>query len=511
MCGVIAVAGTDDVIQDLYDGLLLLQHRGQDAAGIMTYNEQFHLKKGNGLVREVFHMKSLLRLRGRMGIGHVRYPTAGCNSEFEAQPFFVNTPFGIALAHNGNLTNAETLRKELLTKEFRHLITQSDSEVLLNVFSVALTKERPHVLSPECVFRAVQRVMRKCTGAFSVVALIGGHPSTLQSSPDGSCGGIVAFRDPYGIRPLQIGSRKGAHGIEYMVASENTAMQALGFTFLRDVRPGEAIFIDHQNTVHYHQCSKGTLSPCLFEWVYLSMPDSTLDGVNVYKARVRMGEYLAEHIRESGIHIDSVIPIPDTGRPMATGVADALHIRYREGFIKNRYIGRTFIMPGQHVRQRNLRFKLHPIDLEFRGNNVLLVDDSIVRGNTSKKIIEMAREAGAKKVYYASVAPPIISPDVYGIDMPTTDELIAAKKSIEEVREAIGADALFYGTLADVRRAVQYGNPALQHFSDGYFSGCYATPEVTPTLLRQLGERRQKVLHTGTVSEEDESRHLMLV
>lgn len=500
MCGVIAVAGTDDVIQDLYDGLLLLQHRGQDAAGIMTYNEQFHLKKGNGLVREVFHLKSLLRLRGRMGIGHVRYPTAGRNSEFEAQPFFVNTPFGIALAHNGNLTNAEDLQKELLQKEYRHLITQSDSEVLLNVFSVAITKERPRVLTPKCIFRAVQRVMRKCTGAYSVVALIGGHPY----------GGIVAFRDPYGIRPLQIGTRKGANGIEYMIASENTAMPALGFTFLRDVLPGEAIFIDVHNTLHAHQCVEGTLSPCLFEWVYLSMPDSTLDLVNVYKARVRMGEYLAKHIRKSGLLIDSVIPIPDTGRPMATGVADTLHIRYREGFIKNRYIGRTFIMPGQPMRQRNLRFKLHPIDLEFRGNTVLLVDDSIVRGNTSKKIIEMAREAGAKKVYYASVAPPIISPDVYGIDMPTTEELIAARKSTEEVCSTIGADALFYGTLEDVRRAVQYGNPAIQHFSDGYFSGCYTTPEVTPELLRQLGKKRES-LRSAALSEEDESRHLMLV
>ncbi|MBI1934068.1 amidophosphoribosyltransferase [Candidatus Peregrinibacteria bacterium] len=500
MCGVIAVAGTADVIQDLYDGLLLLQHRGQDAAGIMTYDEQFHLKKGSGLVREVFHLKSLLRLRGHMGIGHVRYPTAGCNSEFEAQPFFVNTPFGIALAHNGNLTNAGDLRKELLQKEYRHLTTQSDSEVLLNVFSVALLQECPRLLTPDNVFGAVQRVMHRCTGAYSVVALIGGHP----------CGGIVAFRDPFGIRPLQIGTRKTVDGVEYMIASENTAMQALGFTFLRDVQPGEGIFIDHDGTLHARQCVEGTLSPCIFEWVYLSMPDSTLDQVNVYKARVRMGEYLAEHIRARNLPIDSVIPIPDTGRPMAAGVADALHIRYREGFIKNRYIGRTFIMPGQHVRQRSLRFKLHPIELEFRGNSVLLVDDSIVRGNTSKKIVEMAREAGAKKVYYASVAPPIISPDVYGIDMPTFDELIAAGKTPEEIREHIGADALFYGTLDDVRRAVRYGNPAITRFSDGYFSGTYPTPEVTPALLRKLGKRRE-LLRAAPPAEQDETHHLMLV
>lgn len=502
MCGVIAVSGNDDVIQDLYDGLLLLQHRGQDAAGIMTYNEQFHLKKGSGLVREVFHMKSLLRLRGRMGIGHVRYPTAGCSSEFEAQPFFVNTPFGIALAHNGNLTNAESLRKDLLTKEYRHLVTQSDSEVLLNVFSVALMKQSPRVLTPAHIFGAVRRVMRTCTGAYSAVALIGGQ--------GGTGGGIVAFRDPHGIRPLQIGTRGGTGGTEYIVASENTAMPALGFTFLRDVRPGEAIFIDRRGTLYEHQCVKGMLSPCLFEWVYLAMPDSTLDDVNVYKARVRMGEYLAEHIKKADMLIDSVIPIPDTGRPMATGLADALRIRYREGFIKNSYIGRTFIMPGQNTRQRNLRFKLHPVDLEFRGKNVLLVDDSIVRGNTSKKIIAMAREAGAKKVYYASVAPPIISPDVYGIDMPTMDELIAARKSTEDVRRIIGADALFYGTLADVRRAVQYGNPAIRHFSDGYFSGCYATPEVTPKLLRELG--RKRVIHRADVEQAtEEERQLLLI
>ena len=506
MCGVIAVAGTNDVIQDLYDGLLLLQHRGQDAAGIMTYDEQFHLKKGNGLVREVFHLKSLLRLRGTMGIGHVRYPTAGCDSEFEAQPFFVNIPFGIALAHNGNLTNAEMLRKELLQKEYRHLTTQSDSEVLLNVFSVALLQECPRVLTPDNVFGAVQRVMHRCTGAYSVVALIGGHP----------CGGIVAFRDPYGIRPLQIGTRKTAGGIEYMVASENTAMQALGFAFLRDVQPGEGIFIDHNGTLHARQCVEGTLSPCIFEWIYLSMPDSTLDGVNVYKARVRMGEYLAEHIKsalrraQGDMHIDSVIPIPDTGRPMAAGVADALHIRYREGFIKNRHIGRTFIMPGQHMRQRSLRFKLHPIDLEFRGNSVLLVDDSIVRGNTSRKIVAMAREAGAKNVYYASVAPPIISPDVYGIDMPTFDELIATGKTPEEIREHIGADALFYGTLDDVRRAVRYGNPAITRFSDGYFSGVYPTPEVTPELLRELGGKRSTDRSLPEYGEEEERQEMLV-
>ncbi|NLG07597.1 amidophosphoribosyltransferase, partial [Candidatus Peribacteria bacterium] len=374
MCGIIAVSGYRDVIQDLYDGLLLLQHRGQDAAGIITYNSQFHLKKSNGMVRDVFHAKSMSRLLGPMGIGHVRYPTAGCSSEFEAQPFFVNTPFGMALAHNGNLTNAQELAKELVEKRFRHLNTSSDSEVLLNMFASALRHQRPTKLMPNHIFGALKHVMRRCKGAYSAVALIGSH-------------GIVGFRDPYGIRPLQLGKRKFGMKEEYIIASENTAMKALDFEFMRDIHPGEAVFIDSKNHLHTRQIRAGHLSPCLFEWVYLAAPDSNLDQVNVYKARVRMGEALARQIRQSGLKIDSVIPVPDTGRPMATGLANILGIRYREGLIKNRYIGRTFIMPGQTVRKRSLRFKLHPIELEFKGKNVLLVDDSIVRGNTSKKIV----------------------------------------------------------------------------------------------------------------------------
>ncbi|OGJ60260.1 amidophosphoribosyltransferase [Candidatus Peribacteria bacterium RIFCSPHIGHO2_01_FULL_51_9] len=497
MCGIIAVTGFHDVIQDLYEGLILLQHRGQDAAGIMTYDDQFYLKKGNGLVREVFHMKSLMRLKGSMGIGHVRYPTAGCASEFEAQPFFVNTPFGIALGHNGNLTNTKELRKELLEKYYRHLNTTSDSEVLLNVFSVALQNLRPKKLTPEHIFGAVKTVFKKCKGAYSVVALIGGH-------------GLVAFRDPYGIRPLQLGQRKNGKGHEYMIASETTAMEALDFTFVRDIRPGEAIFIDKNGVLHSRQCRTGHLRPCLFEWVYLAAPDSTLDNVNVYKARLRMGEALAKEIRKANLKIDSVIPIPDTGRPMAAGLADKLGIRYREGFVKNRYIARTFIMPGQPIRKRSLQFKLHPIELEFKGNNVLLVDDSIVRGNTSKKIIEIARKAGAKKVFFASGAPPIIGPDVYGIDMPMGDDLIAAKKSIKEIEKYIGADKLFYGKLEDVRSAVRYGNPRIKRFSDGYFSGEYATPEVTPALLRELGKERA-TLRSDMDTWEDEGRGMTLI
>lgn len=479
MCGIIAASGYRDVIQELYDGLIVLQHRGQDAAGIVTFDNQFHLKKSTGMVSEVFHQSSLLRLRGPMGIGHVRYPTAGCSSEFEAQPFFVNSPFGMALAHNGNLTNASDLAREIRAQDYRHLNTNSDSEVLLNVFSLALRKQRPKHVTPEHIFRAVKMVFRRCRGAYSVVSLIGGH-------------GIVGFRDPHGIRPLQIGRKRFGMKYEYLIASENTVFKALDYEFMRDVQPGEVVFIDRQNRLHSRIVKKGDLNPCIFEWVYLAAPDSTIDGVNVYKARVRMGEALARQIKAAGIHIDSVIPIPDTGRPAAAGLADKLKVRYREGFVKNRYIGRTFIMPGQEIRKRSLNFKLHPIELEFRNNAVLLVDDSIVRGNTSKKIVDMARKAGAKKVYFASASPPIIGPDPYGIDLPTTTELIASNHSIEEIRKIIGADGLFYNTVADMRKSIQVGNPKIRRFSDGCFTGKYPTSEVTPKLLKSMGCGRNK-------------------
>lgn len=484
MCGIMAISGFQDVIQDLYDGLLLLQHRGQDAAGIMTYNSQFHLKKANGMVRDVFHAKSLARLKGPMGIGHVRYPTAGCSSEFEAQPFFVNSPFGIAMAHNGNLTNYKELGKELLEKQFRHLNTNSDSEILLNVFAVALHEQKPTKLKPEHVFGAMQTVFEKCKGAYSAVALIGG-------------GGIVGFRDPHGIRPLQLGKRKYGMKEEYIISSENTAFKGLDFEFVRDIKPGEVVFIDKKNRLHSKVVKEGSLNPCLFEWVYLAAPDSTIDGVNVDKARVRMGEYLADQILKAGIEIDSVIPVPETGRPAAAGLADKLNVRYREGLIKNRYIGRTFIMPGQNVRKRSLRFKLHPIELEFKDRNVLLVDDSIVRGNTSKKIVDICREAGAKKVYFASASPPIIGADPYGIDLPTKSELIAADHTIEEIRKFIGADGLFYTTIEDMHKAIQYGNADISSFSEGCFTRNYPTPEVTEKLLDELGARRNTTREEG--------------
>ena len=491
MCGIIAVSGFREAIHDLYDGMIMLQHRGQDAAGMMTYDNQFHLKKANGMVQDVFHAKSISRLTGTMGIGHVRYPTAGCSSEFEAQPFFVNTPFGIAMAHNGNLTNSVELEKELTERYYCHMNTNSDSEILLNVFAEALRNQKPKMLTPKDVFGALNTVYRKCKGAYSCVALIGGQ-------------GILGFRDPHGIRPLQIGKRRNGMKEEYILASENTAFKALEYEFVRDVRPGEAIFIDKKNRLHSRQMRKGKLSPCVFEWIYLAAPDSTIDGVNVYKSRVRMGEYLAAQIRNAGIKIDSVIPVPDTGRPVAAGVSDKLKIRYREGLIKNRYIGRTFIMPGQNIRKRSLHFKLHPINLEFKGRSVLLVDDSIVRGNTSKKIVELVREAGAKEVHFASAAPPIIGPDPYGIDLPTTTELIANQHSIEQIRKFIGADSLFYGTVEDMHRAIRYGNSKIHAFSEGCFTKKYPTPEVTPALLRQIGSQRNKTRKNFDVGEGQE-------
>ncbi|TSC58997.1 MAG: amidophosphoribosyltransferase [Candidatus Peregrinibacteria bacterium Greene0416_19] len=487
MCGILAVSGYKDAVQDLYDGLIVLQHRGQDAAGIVTYDSQFHLKKSNGMVRDVFHAHSLQRLKGPMGIGHVRYPTAGCASEFEAQPFFVNSPFGIALAHNGNLTNSKQLAKELLENDFRHLNTTSDSEVLLNVFALALQRSRPIKLTPEHIFRAVSTVHRRCQGSYSAVALIGGQ-------------GILAFRDPFGIRPLQIGKRKYGMKEEYILCSENTLMKPLGYEFVRDVKPGEAIFIDRNNQMHARICRRGHLAPCAFEWVYLAAPDSVLDNVSVYKARVRMGESLAKQIKASGIHIDSVIPIPDSSRAAAAGLADKLKIRYREGLVKNRYIGRTFIMPGQQIRQRSIHFKIHPIDLEFKGNNVLLVDDSIVRGNTSRKIVEMARESGAKKVYFASASPPLTGPCPYGVDIPTRDELVGANHSIEEIRKIIGADALFYAKVEDMVKAIRIGNRRLQELCTGCFNGRYPTPEITPKLLLDLGRHRNTTRGTVTSS-----------
>ena len=416
MCGIIGMVARSPVNQSIYDGLTVLQHRGQDAAGIITCDgERLHLRKNNGLVRDVFHTRHMLRLFGNMGIGHVRYPTAGCESSAEAQPFYVNSPYGISLAHNGNLTNSNKLKQELFQEDLRQINTDSDSEVLLNVFAHELQQHGKLKVEVDDVFKAVAGVHRRCRGAYAAVAMITGY-------------GVVAFRDPFGIRPLVYGRQETPQGDNFMVASESVALDALGYELIRDVAPGEAVFISLDGKLHTRQCAESpTVMPCIFEYVYLARPDSIIDDVSVHKARLRMGEKLADKIlRVRPDHdIDVVIPIPDTSRTSALQLANNLGLKFREGFIKNRYIGRTFIMPGQQQRKKSVRQKLNAIDLEFRGKNVLLVDDSIVRGTTSSQIIDMAREAGAKKVYFASAAPPVRFPNVYGIDMPISNELIA--------------------------------------------------------------------------------------
>ncbi len=481
MCGIVGIVAHSAVNQSLYDALTILQHRGQDAAGIMTCDgDQLYLRKDNGLVRDVFHTRHMLRLRGAMGIGHVRYPTAGCESSAEAQPFFVNSPYGISLAHNGNLINSEALKDNLYREDLRHINTDSDSEVLLNVFAHELQRLGKLQVAADDVFSAVRNVHRRCQGAYAAVALITGH-------------GIVAFRDPYGIRPLVYGQRKTAAGMEYMVASESVALDALGYDLVRDVKPGEAVFISMQGELAIQQCADDAqYAPCIFEHVYLARPDSIIDDVSVYKARLRMGEKLADKIRRvrPDHDIDVVIPIPDTSRTAALQLANSLGLKYREGFIKNRYIGRTFIMPGQQQRKKSVRQKLNAIDLEFRGKNVLLVDDSIVRGTTSGQIIEMARDAGASKVYFASAAPPVRYPNVYGIDMPTKEELIAHNRNVEQIAEAIGADWLIYQDLADLEDAVRKGNSAIDNFDCSVFTGEYITGDVSDNYLDHLEQLR---------------------
>ena len=466
MCGIIGIAGSAGLNQELYDGLTVLQHRGQDAAGIVTYdNNRVFQRKGNGLVRDVFQERHMQRLQGDMGIAHVRYPTAGTSSSAEAQPFYVNSPYGMSLAHNGNLTNAEVLKRELYIDDRRHINTNSDSEILLNVLAHELIHSGNLQLSPIDIFRAVSGVHRRCQGAYAVVVMI--------------CGvGVVAFRDPYGIRPLVYGVRETKDGLDYMVASESVALDVLGYDLVRDVKPGEAIFIDRKKQFHSHVCADNTrLAPCIFEYVYFARPDSILENVYVQKARMRMGQRLAKNILNKwpDHDIDVVIPIPDTSRTAALEIAHIMNCKYREGFIKNRYIGRTFIMPGQTQRQKSVRQKLNPINLEYKDKNVLLVDDSIVRGTTSKEIVQMARDAGAKKVYFASASPPVRYQNVYGIDMPAASELIAHNKDVEEVRKEIGADKLFYQDIKDLIKSVKKGNPDLNEFETSVFTGDYIT------------------------------------
>ena len=470
MCGIVGISAESNVAAEIYDSLLMLQHRGQDAAGMTVCNkdDRLNTRKSMGYVRDVFQQVHMDKLIGNYGIGHVRYPTAGGTGKEFAQPMYVNSPYGISLAHNGNLTNSKQLSNELFHAEMRHLITDSDSEVLLNIFAHELGKQREIYPSAEHIFKAVTKTHIRCDGAYAVLALITGH-------------GILAFRDNNGIRPLSIGIRQGKSRDEYIVASEDSLFIPLGFKKLRDIDPGEAVFIDKEGNLFSQQCSENPLKrPCIFEYVYFSRPDSKIDEISVYKARMRMGSKLANQIKEINPNhdIDVVIPIPDSSTTAAHQLAVDLGVPYREGFVKNRYIGRTFIMPYQEERKKSVRRKLNILDLEFQGKNVLLVDDSIVRGTTSKKIIEMAREAGANKVYFASAAPAIKYQNLYGIDMPATSELIASMKTDEEVTKEIDADWLIYQRLEDLIDAVKQGNPAIQDFETSIFTGKYITPLI---------------------------------
>lgn len=481
MCGIVGIVGKTNVNQAIYDALTVLQHRGQDAAGIVTCdNDRLFLRKDNGLVRDVFHQRHMQRLVGTMGLGHVRYPTAGSSTSAEAQPFYVNSPYGITLAHNGNLTNVERLSKEIYESDLRHVNTNSDSEVLLNVFAHELAQDRKLKPTEEDIFKAVRAVHARCRGGYAAIAMVTGH-------------GLVGFRDPHGIRPIVYGKRETETGTEYMIASESVALDVLGFQIIRDIAPGEAVFITSDGEIHTRQCAENPkYSPCIFEHVYLARPDSIIDGVLVYKARLRMGEKLAEKIvRERPDHgIDVVIPIPDTSRTSAVELANHLGLKYREGFVKNRYIGRTFIMPGQAARKKSVRQKLNAIELEFRGKNVLLVDDSIVRGTTCRQIIQMARDAGAAKVYFCSAAPAVRYPNVYGIDMPSAHELIAHNRTTEEVAELIGADWLMYQDLEDLVEAVSEGNPMITEFDCSLFNGEYVTGDINNAYLGKIEQSR---------------------
>ncbi len=495
MCGIVGVVGASPVNQLLYDALLLLQHRGQDAAGIVTHEERkFFIHKDKGMVRDVFRTRDMRGLPGNSGLGQVRYPTAGnAFSEEEAQPFYVNAPFGIVLVHNGNLTNAVALRDELFSTDHRHTNTDSDSEVLLNVFAHELEHAtRGAALQPDDVFKAVRAVHLRVRGSYAVIALIAGH-------------GLVAFRDPYGIRPLAMG--RAADGA-VMLASESVAIEGTGHVMERDVAPGEAIFINLQGTVHARQCADKTSHfPCVFEYVYLARPDSVLDGISVYQARLNLGASLAKRVVSTvpPSDIDVIIPIPESSRPSATQLAHLLGIPYREGFVKNRYVGRTFIMPGQEVRKKSVRQKLNAIASEFKGRNVLLVDDSIVRGTTSREIVQMAREAGARKVYLASAAPPVRYPNVYGIDMPTSDELVAHGRTVDEIRQLIGCDALIYQDVDAMKKAIGSCNTALSGFDASCFDGVYVTGDIGAEEIAAMRAARK-----GATEDEEDASQLAL-
>ena len=495
MCGIVGILSTTkkDVSLYIYDALTIIQHRGQDAAGITTASKgRFYMRKGNGLVRNVFRTKHMEKLIGDMGIGHVRYPTAGSSSEAEAQPFYVNSPYGIAFAHNGNLTNAESLANELFEQDLRHINTNSDSEILLNILASEIAEEQKHRINENDIFNAVTKLHKRVKGAYAAIGMIPGY-------------GIFGFRDPHGIRPLILGERTTRNGTKYMLASESVGLTALGFKITRDVEPGEAIVIDRKGNVHSQQCSDNSiLSPCIFEFVYFARPDSIIDKISVYKSRLRMGERLAIKIKSEWQYeeIDVVMPIPDTSRTSALQVANELNLKYREGFIRNRYIARTFIMPGQKQRKKSVRQKLSAIELEFKDKNVLLVDDSIVRGTTSQEIVQMARAAGAKKVFFASAAPPVRYPNVYGIDMASKNEFVAHNKTTEEVCKTIGADKLIYQNLDDLIWSVQQGNPNIKSFDCSCFDGNYLTKDIDEPYLNNLEAQRSDNAKLGNISNE---------
>jgi amidophosphoribosyltransferase len=497
MCGIAAIVSNQNVNQDLYDALTVLQHRGQDAAGIATCEgSRLHLRKDNGLARDVFSTAQMLKLKGNMGIAHVRYPTAGCTSSAEAQPFYVNSPFGLTLAHNGNLTNTEELKTQVFVDDQRHINTDSDSEVLLNVFAHELQQSGKLKLNVSDVFDAVSAVHKRCRGAYAVVIMIAGF-------------GVLGFRDPNGIRPIVFGERKSEDGsTDYMIASESVALDVLDFHLIRDIAPGEAVFIEASGKLHTQQCAETpNHCPCIFEYVYFARPDSIIDDISVYKARMRMGKKLAKKILQDwpDHDIDVVIPIPDTSRTAAAQMAHDLGVKFREGFMKNRYIGRTFIMPGQKMRRKSVKQKLNAIALEFQGKNVLLVDDSVVRGTTSEQIIQMARDAGAKKVYFASAAPPVRFPNVYGIDMPAAHELIAHGRTEQEVCEAIGADKLIYQNIDDLIDAVGKGNHAIKQFDTSCFTHEYITGDIDDAYLARI-----EALRNDNAQEQRKAEDLML-
>lgn len=483
MCGIVGIISTTtkEVGLYIYDALTIIQHRGQDAAGIVTSDKKrFFMRKSNGLVRNVFRTRHMTALKGNMGIGHVRYPTAGSSSEAEAQPFYVNFPYGIALAHNGNITNTKKLIKELSKKDKRHINTNSDSEILLNILASEIAKQDSKKIDIKNIFKAVKNLHTRVNGAYAVIGTIVDY-------------GIFGFRDPKGIRPLILGEKESSNGTQYMLASESVALTALGYKITRDVMPGEVVIIKKNGELHSQKCFKeATLSPCIFEFVYFARPDSIIDKISVYKSRLRMGDKLAEKIKKIKIDkkIDVVIPIPETSRIIALQLAYRINIKYREGFIKNRYIARTFIMPGQKERKKSVKQKLSAINLEFKDKNVLLIDDSIVRGTTSKEIVQMARNAGAKKVFFASAAPPVIFPNVYGIDMPSKNEFIAHNKNLQEICDAIGADQLIYQELKDLIWSVKQGNKTIKEFDCSCFNGHYITSDIDKQYLKNIEKLR---------------------